>query len=166
MMSGQTPILSLRKRAFAAALALLAGGNFSAARAGSLSFRNDTDGPVIVQCLSIVNNRVIQGRPHTLQPGDSCSDLIRTPGNKRILVANAKQPKKLFFQDNIIFLGPDQLFSIQDDSPNAGNNPNNPRGRKPVVTSVKLVPVILALPGQAPGQRATGQPQPPPRIKH
>jgi hypothetical protein len=166
MMSVSSPVSCLQKSAFAAALALLAAGNSSAVRAGSLSFRNDTDVPVIVQCLSIVNNRVIQGRPHTLKPGDSCSDLIRTPGNKRILVADAKQPTKILFQDNLIFLGPDQLFSVQDDSPNAGNNPNNARARKPAVTSVKLVPVLLPLPGQAPGQRATGQPQPPTRIKH
>jgi hypothetical protein len=134
-------------------------------QAGSLGFRNDTDTPIIVQCLSIVNNRVVQGRPHTLQPGDTCSDLYRTPGAKRILIADAKQPTKVLFQENIVFAGPDQLFSIQDDSPNAGNQ-QNPRARKPAISSVKIVPVELPAVKQGPGQRGPVQPQQPLRIKH
>ncbi len=116
---------------------LLAGGEVQAARAGSLGYRNDTDIPIIVQCFSIVNNRVVQGRPHTLQPGETAWDVRVIAGNKRILVADAKQPTRLLARENLIFMGQDQFFSIQDDSADALVGK---QGRKPAITAVKLVP--------------------------
>jgi hypothetical protein len=153
--------MSYRTIIFAAAIAL---ASTPGLQAGSLGFRNDTDTPIIVQCLSIVNNRVVQGKPHTLKPGDACADVFRGAGNKRILIADAKQPTKILFQGNIVFVGQDMLFSIQDDSPNAGNA-QNPRPRKGGISSVTIVPVDVQMPGQAPGQVAPGKPQQPPRVK-
>jgi hypothetical protein len=138
------------RKALVSLVLLVVATGVNAGPPGSLYYRNDTDIPIIIQGFSIVNNRVLQGRRHTLQPGEWAKDIIVAPGNKRIVVADAKQPTKLFCRENVLFLGPDQYFSIQDDSPAPPNAKNPPpkAARKPAVSKVKLVPVPAPQPGQ------------------
>src|SRR5689334_7903047 len=68
------------------------------AATGSLGFRNDTDGPVIIQGMSIVRGAIRAGKRHVLQPGDVGWDQIVAPGNKLILIWAAKQPTKVLYQ--------------------------------------------------------------------
>ena len=124
------------------------------AEAASIAFRNDTDAPVMVQGMSIINRTVRRSKVHVLQPGEIAREPIIAPGNKLIVIADAKQPTRILFQDTIQFTGGDLLLSIQPDVPDKakekdpkekGNPPreSSPKGKpsKSVVPQVKLVPV-------------------------
>jgi len=89
----------------------------AAATAGSLGYRNDTDGPVIVQGMSIIRGVLRAGKRHVLQPGDVGCDQIVAPGNKLIIVSDAKQPTKVLYQGTIQFLGNTQFYSIKPFQP-------------------------------------------------
>jgi hypothetical protein len=112
------------------ALAAALTGASSPARAdnnGWLGFRNDTNGPIIVRGVSIINRVARQGPPHILQPGQECWDVMIAPGNKLIVVADAKQPTRVLLQQTIGYRGGSLFFSIQPDPNGAGQNPNGPR---------------------------------------
>jgi hypothetical protein len=107
------------------------------ASAGSITFRNDTKIAVVVQGLSILNNRVIQGPVHILQPGQSASDRILLPGNKLIAIADAKQPTRILYRDTQLIGMGDFVFAIQAEEPRKGAKPGK-------VNKVNLVPITGA----------------------
>ncbi len=74
----------------------------AAAGAGPLiGFRNDTNGTIIVQGMSVMNGQLRLGKRLTLQPGAVAWDTIAAPGNKLITVVDAKQPTRTLLQDTI-----------------------------------------------------------------
>jgi hypothetical protein len=83
------------------------------ALAGSIGFRNDTKGPVIVQGMSIINGVVRQGKRLTLQPGDVAYDTVVVPGNKLIIVRDAKQPTRTLYQGTIQCGRNNLFFSVK-----------------------------------------------------
>src|SRR5437588_7195042 len=127
-----------------AALAVAVGP--AAVFAGSLGFRNDTDGPVIVQGMSIIRGKIYAGKRHVLQPGDVGWDHIVAQGNKLVVVADAKQPTKTLYQGTIQFLGNTQFYSIKvaaapvaKDPPTkkkSGDKP--PKAQKPATPKIEL----------------------------
>jgi hypothetical protein len=134
---------------FTLALALVLPG---AVQAGSLSFRNDTAGPVIVQAMSVVQSRVVAGTRHVLQPGASSKDLVVRPGNKLIIIVDAKRPTQTLYMDVIPFAaaGLNKFYSIQPDAPAGNAKPAKP----PAPPRVKLVEMQIPAnpaPGTAPG---------------
>jgi hypothetical protein len=121
----------------------------SSARAadnGWLGFRNDTNVPIIVRGVSIINRVARQGPPHVLQPGQECWDVMIAPGNKLILIADAKQPTRTLLQQTIKYAGVSLFFSIQADPNGVGQNPNGPR----VGFAVPKVKLTNAKPKTAP----------------
>jgi hypothetical protein len=94
---------------------------------GWLGFRNDTTAPVIVRGVSIINRVARQGPPHVLQPGQECWDVMISPGNKLIVVADAKQPTRVLLQQTVNYVAGTLFFSIQSDPNGVGQNPNGPR---------------------------------------
>ena len=51
-----------------------------ASAAGSITIKNETTTPVIVQAVTIVAGKVVRDKPYVLKPGDS-SPAITMPGN-------------------------------------------------------------------------------------
>jgi hypothetical protein len=117
--------------------------------AGTIGFRNDTNIPVIVQGMGIVNNVVVQGRRHTLKPGAVCYERILRPGQKIIIVVDARQPTRVLFRGTISVARNDLFFSIFGEetkdkskrrSPEAGPPGAAPNSRILALTSVDLIP--------------------------
>src|SRR4051812_33236854 len=92
-------------RITALASILIAAATASAADPRWLGFRNDTNTVVIVQGISIVNRVPRQGPRHILKPGQESWDMMIAPGNKLILVADAKQPTRVLLQQTVSYTG-------------------------------------------------------------
>jgi hypothetical protein len=105
----------------------LGGSRSVGADGGWLGFRNDTNSPIIVQGISIINRVPRQGPRHVLQPGQESWDVMIAPGNKMIIIADAKQPTRTLLQPTVNYAGADLFFSIQPDTTAVGANPNAPR---------------------------------------
>ena len=118
-------------------LVLLTDSGRSFADNGWLGFRNDTNAPVVVQGVSIINRVARQGPRYVLKPGQECWYIMIAPGNKLILVADAKQPTRTLLQETVNYAGASLFFSIQTDANGAGANPNGPRNGF-AVSKVKL----------------------------
>jgi hypothetical protein len=129
------------------------------AAAGNLYFRNDTDGTVIVQGISSIGPQIIRGRVHRLAPGEVCWDLILTPGNKLILIADGKKPTQILYQNTIQLTGRDMVLSIQKDTPPAPK-PGEKAPAKPAAPKVKLVPTNLSSLGTRGTTGSTPRPMP------
>jgi hypothetical protein len=112
----------------------------ASSEAGKLGFRNDTNGPIVVQGLSVdAAGRIRLGKVHRLQPGDVCWDLIVVPGNKMILIADGKQPTNMLYQNTITIGAKDQFYSIQAVPPPA----NPPKGKKPPPPAVDIIQTVV-----------------------
>jgi hypothetical protein len=83
-------------------------------RAETLTFRNDTNTPVVIQGSYIVRGMVRRDAPQLVQPGASVRVVL--PGNKLITVYDAKLPSRTLFQDTIQGSTNDQSFTIKEDS--------------------------------------------------
>jgi hypothetical protein len=107
----------------------------SVAAAAKITFRNDTNGPIIVQGTSIVRGVVLQGKRHVLQPGQSGSDNILVPGQKLIRVYDANRPTQVLGSKIILCDGTaDLLFGIETNTPDPKEKPS-----KTPIPKVKLV---------------------------
>jgi hypothetical protein len=144
------------RRAIALSLALAAAlGSANGAQGGSLSFRNDTSGPVIVQAMSVVQGRVVAGTRHVLQSGATSSDLVTRPGNKLIMIVNARRPTQTLYMDTVPFAaaGVTRFYSIQAaDPPQANGRQNRPPAGAagPRVKLVEIQVPVNPMPGTNP----------------
>jgi hypothetical protein len=103
----------------------------------TIGYRNDTKSPVVVQGIMIVRGTPRRDKVHILQPGEVAYDVVTSPSNRMIIVADAKQPTRTLFQGTILFARTDQFFSIQNDSlPAKKGKAQQP----PALTKVKLTP--------------------------
>src|SRR5438552_13269789 len=89
----------------------------AAADAAGIAFRNDTDSPILVQGISVINRIARRGKLHVLRPGEVSAEIVLVPGSKLIIVADAKQPTRILCQKEIQFTGTDLFFSIQVEEP-------------------------------------------------
>lgn len=94
----------------------LSGVRSVAADGGWMGFRNDTNVPIVIQGVSIINRVPRQGPRHILQPGQECWDVMIAKGNKLILIADAKQPTRALMQQTVTYSGTDLFFSVQPDA--------------------------------------------------
>jgi hypothetical protein len=161
-------MMSRMMRNFGGLLALLVVGMLPApAMAAWLGFRNDTDRAVVVQGFSIVGGVVRQGARHTIQPEQLSWDQIVVPGNKLIVIVDAKQPTRTLFRGTVIFGAADQFFSIQDVK-GTEQNPANPKPKpQKLPPRVQLVPTDPPSPPPAAGPMGRNMPRPlPPTRPH
>jgi len=106
---------------------------------GWLVYRNDTNGPVIVQSASLgANGRLQPGAPHPINPRGAAWDQISGAGPRMRIVYDAQQ--KVLFQGQVNFVGQNLAFSIQQEAAVKGNEK---------AARARLVPV--ALPGMMQG---------------
>jgi hypothetical protein len=126
-----------------APLAVVAVGLWAAAaEAAVIAFRNETDGPIMVQGISIINRVARRGKLHVLRPGEVAGELILVPGTRLIIIADAKQPTRILCQEIIQFTGTDLFYAIQRDEPDKAKEGEDAKakGRKMLLPKVKLVP--------------------------
>jgi hypothetical protein len=123
-------------------------------QAGVLSFKNDTNAPLVVQVITLVNNVARANRAQIVRPGQSYGEAA-LPGNKQILIADARQPTLPLCNETIAQAMGDQYFSIQVDM--APLPQNQFGGQVQALPRVKLV----AIP--PPVKPAARIPAPPPR---
>jgi hypothetical protein len=83
-------------------------------RAETLTFRNDTNAPVVIQGSYVVRGTVRRDTPQLVQPGASARIIL--PGNKLITVYDARLPSRTLFQDTIQAGTNDQSFSLKEDT--------------------------------------------------
>jgi hypothetical protein len=129
----------------------------AAAEAGGLAFRNDTDSPILVQGVCIINRVARRGKLHVLRPGEVSRELVLVPGTILITVADAKQPRRILCQEAIPFTGADQLLAVQVEEPEKSKEGDkaaaNEKDRKPVTPKFKLVLLIPTPPVSPPTLR-------------
>jgi hypothetical protein len=114
--------------------------------AATLTLRNDTKGPVIVQGFSLVN-RVLRQKRHVLQPGDEFKELV-VPGTKLIVIADAKQPTEILCKETIHVAGADLFFAIETEEPAVVDKP---KGKAlPVAKAKKEQPKVKLVPIETP----------------
>jgi hypothetical protein len=114
------------------------------AEAAVLALRNETDGPVMVQGISVINRVARRGKLHLIGPGEVSQEPILLPGAKLIIVTDAKQPSHILCQQTIQFTGTDLFYAIQREQPDkikdGDEAPLKAKTRKIVAPKVKLVP--------------------------
>jgi hypothetical protein len=120
------------------------------AEAGIITFRNETDVPIIVQGvgISIVNRTAWRGKLHLLRPGEIVRELNLVPGPKLIFVFDAKQPTRVLCKEMIPFTGTDLFYAIQREEPAKAKEGTaesaTSKGRKAVIPRIRLVPSLPA----------------------
>jgi hypothetical protein len=116
----------------------------AAAEAAVLSFRNETDSPIMVQGISVINRVARRGKLHVLRPGEVGQEPIFAPGSKLIIIADAKQPTRILCQEAIQFTGTDLFYAIQleesDKARQGDDRPSKAKGRRALTPKVRLVP--------------------------
>jgi len=105
---------------------LMAGMVPAAAHAEALVFRNETNGPIIVQAACVVRGVLRRGRPILLKPGDATPGIIM-PGNKLITVYDGLNPNHVVFQGAVPGGPADQLFGVGLDPTTPGAAMLNPK---------------------------------------
>jgi hypothetical protein len=143
------------RRANLVLLAVLAIGLWPAvAEAAVISFRNDTESPITVRGISIVNRVARQGKLHILRPREVGQELILVPGVMLIIVADANQPMRILFQGTIQVRGTDLFYAIQSEPPAKPKEKENPsskaKGQQGVEPKLRLVPVRPMPPARPP----------------
>jgi hypothetical protein len=149
------PHLRSRRRGDLALLALAAAGFWPLdAEAAVLAFRNETDAPVMVQGMTVINRVARRGKLHLVGPGEVSQEPILVPGALRIIVVDAKQPSRVLCETTVLFTGADLFYAIQRDPPirprDADDASPNAKARKTLAPKVKLVPSKPVLPSVKP----------------
>ena len=103
---------------------LIVGAAPAAGRAEALTFRNDTNGPVIVQAAISVRGAMKAGRPYLLNPGDSTPGIVMA-GDKVIFVFDPKNPNVPICQVPVAGTPGDKAFNV---APDGGGVKVAPRG--------------------------------------
>jgi hypothetical protein len=117
----------------------------AAAEAAILAFRNETESPIMVQGISIINRVARRGKLHVLGPGEVGQEPILVPGTKLIIVIDPKQPTRILCQETIQFTGTNLYYAIQREEvveakDGHGHAASKAIERKTVTPKVKLVP--------------------------
>ena len=86
----------------------------TAGRAEALLFRNETNGPIIVQAACVVRGVLRRDRPYLLLPGGSTPGIVM-PGNKIITIYDGLHPNVMIFQGTIPGGAADQAFGVSLD---------------------------------------------------
>ena len=138
--------LDLRGTQLALVAAIAVGIWPTVAEAGTITFRNETDFPIMVQGVSIINRLASRGKIHILRPGEAVRELHLVPGPKLIILADAKQPARVLCKEIITFTGTDLVYAIECEVPakakDGAANSSKSNGHKAASPRVRLVPSI------------------------
>jgi hypothetical protein len=99
-----------------------------------LGYKNETNAIIVVRSATVVNGRVIPGKPHQLYPGEVAWDTVPQPGVRQVSIIDP-QSNRLVAQDNVNCAGSDVFLSVQVEVP----PPPRP-GQPQPAPRVKLVP--------------------------
>ncbi len=69
-------------------------GQIPPGMAPPISFKNETQIPVLLQVKSIFNGQLLRDRPYLIKPGET-SPPIQIPGIKSVSISDAKSPRPL-----------------------------------------------------------------------
>jgi hypothetical protein len=86
----------------------------AATHAEALAFRNETNGPIIVQAACVIRGALRRDRPYLLRPGDSTPGIV-LPGNKLITVYDGLNPNVVIFKGAIPGGPADAAFGVSPD---------------------------------------------------
>ena len=89
----------------------------ASALAENIVFRNDTSGMVVVQLTVVINGRVQQSKPQLLAAKGGTSPAVNLPGNKLVVIYDAKAPTRELYRGTIESSPDDTIYSIQPDTP-------------------------------------------------
>ena len=124
-----TPSLrNLGKIAAGLVAVLIVGLLPTSVRAEAILFRNETNGPIIVQAACVVRGVLRSGPPYLLKAGDSTPPIVM-PGNKLITVYDGQNPNHVIRKDTIPSGPTDQAFGVSLDG--AGGVKIDPRAAPP-----------------------------------
>lgn len=102
-----------RSKLFAFAAALFATTAFvSAADAGWMTIKNDTNKAVVVQEVIVVNGKQMRGKPTKLLAGESFREFQTTPGVKTYEVFDAANPNAAVWSGNLSCKNDTQSFAV------------------------------------------------------
>ena len=122
----------------------------AAAGAGPLiGFRNDTNGTIIVQGMSVMNGQLRLGKRLTLQPGAVAWDTIAAPGNKLITVVDAKQPTRTLLQDTIQCGTKNLFFTIQPVKKKGAAADKKAQNKEKIELTPAALPTVLPMSSKA-----------------
>lgn len=106
-------MLPTRSHILALLVALLAACAFAgAADAGWVTIKNDTNKAIVVQEVSVVNGRVVRGKPTKLLAGESFKEFQNTPGEKCYEVYDVAAPNVPAWAGKLNCKGDTQSFSV------------------------------------------------------
>jgi hypothetical protein len=97
--------------AFALAVLVTVAGA-SAAEAGWVAFKNDTNQAIVVQEVVIVNGRPVRGKPTRLLAGESFREFQNMPGNKNYEIFTAGPPPAPLWSGTLSCKADTQAFSV------------------------------------------------------
>jgi hypothetical protein len=86
----------------------------AAAHAEALIFRNQTNGPIIVQAACVIKGVLRRDRPYLVQPGGATPGVVM-PGNKLITIYDGQNPNVVIFKGTIPGGPADALFDVSPD---------------------------------------------------
>jgi hypothetical protein len=86
----------------------------AAAAAETLTIRNETGAPVVVQAVSIAGRAVLRDKPHLINTG-AMTPGISLPGDKIITIYDARVPNRVLFRGAIPAGRVDVLFGVVPD---------------------------------------------------
>jgi len=82
-------------------------------RAETITIRNDTKVPLVIQTAVVINGQVRVDRPVAIKAGGATT--ITLPGNKLITVYNGRNPSQVLNKSNIPASKEDGTYSMQAD---------------------------------------------------
>lgn len=108
----------------------------------TISFRNDTKSPIIVQGIGVIRGRLVQGRPLLVQPGATVSDVVLVPGNKVITIVDAKQPTRTLARETITVGAKSVFFAVEVDEEKVAPGKNKAKKTTKVKLTETLPPTV------------------------
>src|SRR5437868_14099796 len=93
---------------------LMAGLLPAAAHAEALVFRNETNGPIIVQAACVIRGALHRDRPYLLQSGAATPGIVM-PGNKLITIYDGQNPNVVIYKGTIPGGPADAVFGVSPD---------------------------------------------------
>lgn len=102
-----------RTKLLAFAAAVLATATLvSAADAGWVTIKNDTNKAIVVQEVAVVNGKLVRGKPTKLLAGESFKEFQNTAGDKNYEVFDASNPNASVWSGKLNCKSDSQSFSV------------------------------------------------------
>lgn len=135
-------ICDFYKTGLAALVCVLGLPSFS--MAAWLGYKNNTQAVIVVQTSVNVNGRIMNGKAHTLYPGEVAWDNIAAAGMRQVAVYDAKANNRLVTAENINIQNQDVFLSAQMVAqPQIPNRPPVPPVLKLMAIKAPVAPGVV-----------------------